>query len=157
MWRRYVIIASVLSVLSVLVLSGCAFNDSNGVDVVKVESDEALFDAVVAVEEGETVALASLTAFSWDGVYCYYEGTLNDEINDDLGVSLKKSGGRLETYGAFAVFVSNGQPVRTASIPELSFDTHRKYSSNVLLRNGLSLIEPDEVTSPNAEVSSEAQ
>lgn len=124
MTRRLLAVAVLL-----LAVAGCSVFES-GRDSVPAAD---LFDKVLELKQsGRSAPLASLTDFSWDGVYCYNEGAENDRINSDAGGRVEEPGRRLAVSGALAVFVKDGRPVRKAVIPELNFELKR-YSAAVVV------------------------
>jgi hypothetical protein len=101
---------------------------------------DALFTAILDLRaRGASAPLRDLTDFRWDTVYCYYEGTPNDEINAEVGSEAQKPGGYLLVSGALAVFVADGEIVRTSTIPELTF-TKGRQPPDVVVRNGSALV-----------------
>ena len=137
MTRR--LLAAVLAV-ALLAAAGCTDKEPTGSETVPTAAD--LYDKISALRDTkQTAPLKSLTDFSWDGVFCYYEGAPTDEINSAVGGEVEEPGRRLAVTGALAVFVEDGKPVRKARIPEINFKIQR-YSQDVVLKEGFELTEP---------------
>ena len=138
MTRR--LLATVLTVAALLTAAGCSDKEPTGRETVPTASD--LYDKLTELREAKrTAPLNSLTDFSWDGVFCYYEGAPTDDINSAVGGEVEEPGRRLAVSGALAVFVEDGKPVRKARIPEINFKIQR-YSAEVLVKDGFELAEP---------------
>lgn len=95
---------------------------------------------------GGSAPLRDLTGFSWDTVYCYYEGTPADKVNEAVGATVLRPGSYLQVSGALAVFVESGKVVKPLVIRELTFD-RSVFPAAVVVERGVRLADP---ASPSA-------
>lgn len=108
------------------------------------QSDQDL-DAKLAElrDSGGSAPLRTLTSFDWDAVYCYYEGVRADDVNNEVGAKVLRTGSRLMVTGALAVFTTGGTVTRVLVIPELVFTPGRQPGgTGVLVEKGMSLVNP---------------
>lgn len=104
----------------------------------KLRSDEELSAKVLQIKvHGGSAALASLTAFEWDTVYCFQEGATAEEINGEVGQTVVEPGGRFTNPATLAIFAKDGKVVKALLLPELVFTRGRQPQGVVLDGNRL--------------------
>jgi hypothetical protein len=133
------LLAALTAMMLVIGVAACVGKESPAVRVeIDKEFDRKLLDIVQAKGSAR---LHDLTTFSWDTTYWYYEGATAEEIEQDVGQPVLRSGQRNANAGGLAVFVQDGKVVRALATLELSFQSGHRYGPEVMVDGG-KLVEP---------------